>query len=163
MHIGVDGIKIPGSSVFLGKQRAHIISVETEMRNGRSERLRVLDSSETAREGPVLSKVAVRAAEFLDIQDKTLAKILGLSKATVSRMRKDAYVLSPGTKPFELAQLFVRLFRSLDAITGSDDEASRSWLTGRNTALNGRPIDLIESVSGLTRVLQYVDTRRAPL
>lgn len=133
------------------------------MLSGRAERLRVLDASDTAREGPVLSKAAIRAAEFLKISDKTIAKILGLSTASISRMRRGTYVLSPATKPFELAQLFVRLFRSLDAITGSDDAASRSWLQGRNTALNARPIDLIETISGLINVLEYVDSRRAPL
>ena len=133
------------------------------MARGKAERLRIIDASDTAREGAVLSKAAVRAADFLDISDKVLAKILGLSPASISRMKKGTYVLSPATKPFELAQLFVRLFRSLDAITGSDDAASRSWLQGRNTVLNGRPIDQLQTVSGLAIVLQYVDSRRAPL
>jgi len=81
----------------------------------------------------------------------------------VSRMKTGAYVLTPDTKPFELAQLFVRLFRSLDAITGSDDNTSRSWFRGDNVALRGRPIDLIQTVSGLIGVLTYVDSRRAPI
>jgi uncharacterized protein (DUF2384 family) len=110
-----------------------------------------------------LSKAVVRAAEFLEISDKALAKTLGLSAASISRMKRGTYALSPDSKPFELGQLFVRLFRSLDAITGSDDAASRSWLQGRNTVLNGRPIDLIQSLTGLTAVLFYVDSRRAPL
>ncbi|HEX4184308.1 MAG TPA: antitoxin Xre/MbcA/ParS toxin-binding domain-containing protein [Stellaceae bacterium] len=133
------------------------------MRSGKAEHLPILDASDTAREGTVLSKAVVRAAEFLEISDKALAKTLGLSAASISRMKRGTYVLSPDSKPFELGQLFVRLFRSLDAITGSDDAASRSWLQGRNTVLNGRPIDLIQSLTGLTAVLFYVDSRRAPL
>jgi uncharacterized protein (DUF2384 family) len=133
------------------------------MRSGKAEHLPILDVSDTAREGTVLSKAVVRAAEFLEISDKALAKTLGLSAASISRMKRGTYVLSPDSKPFELGQLFVRLFRSLDAITGSDDAASRSWLQGRNTVLNGRPIDLIQSLTGLTAVLFYVDSRRAPL
>ena len=121
------------------------------------------DASDSPREGAVLSKAAVRAAEFLDIPDRGLAKILGLSTASVSRMRRGEYVLSPETKPFEIAQLFVRLFRSLDAITGSDDTASRSWILGHNTALNAKPIELVKTLIGLITVLQYVDSRRAPL
>jgi uncharacterized protein (DUF2384 family) len=121
------------------------------------------DASDSPREGAVLSKAAVRAAEFLDIPDRGLAKILGLSTASVSRMRRGEYVLSPETKPFEIAQLFVRLFRSLDAITGSDDTASRSWIRGHNTALNAKPIELVKTLIGLITVLQYVDSRRAPL
>lgn len=133
------------------------------MRSEEENRLRILDTSAPAREGAVLSKAAVRAAEFLAIPDRSLAKILGLSTASVSRMRRGEYLLSPDTKPFELAQLFVRLFRSLDAINGSDDTASRSWMRGHNTVLNAKPIELIKSVTGLMIVLQYVDSRRAPL
>lgn len=133
------------------------------MRSDRSNHLKGLDASDSAREGAVLSKAAIRAAEFLDIPDRSLAKILGLSTASVSRMRRGEYLLSPDTKPFELAQLFVRLFRSLDAITGSDDVASRSWMKGYNTILSAQPIELIKTLTGLTTVLQYVDTRRAPL
>jgi uncharacterized protein (DUF2384 family) len=133
------------------------------MRNDKADHLRVRDASDSPREGAVLSKAAIRAAELLSIPDRSLAKILGLSTASVSRMRRGEYVLSPNTKPFEFAQLFVRLFRSLDAVTGSDDVASRSWMLGHNTALNAKPIELIHTLTGLITVLQYVDSRRAPL
>jgi hypothetical protein len=55
----------------------------------------------------------------------------------------------------------VRLFRSLDSLTGSDDEAAISWLNTENQDLNGRPIDLIRSVKGLSEVTNYVDDFRA--
>ncbi|MDF2781042.1 MAG: hypothetical protein K0S96_846, partial [Geminicoccaceae bacterium] len=83
------------------------------------------------------------------------------SEPTVSRLRRGNYRLQRGAKPFELAQLLLRLFRSLDAINGSDDEASRSWLRSDNRALSGRPIDLIRSVTGLIDVAVYLDSRRA--
>src|SRR6201995_2304714 len=130
--------------------------MEAGMRSDRANHSRVPDISDSAGESAVLSKAAVRAAEFLNIPDRSLAKILGLSTASVSRMRRGEYRLSPGTKPFELAQLFIRLFRSLDAITGSDDAASRSWMHGHNTILNAMPLELIKTVTGLTTVLQYV-------
>lgn len=109
----------------------------------------------------VLSKAVVRAAQFLDISNATLAKVLGLSEASASRLAHEKFTLQSGSKPFELAQLFVRLFRGLTAITGGDDAASRSWLVSRNMALRDRPIDLIQSIEGLTRTLNYVDSRRA--
>jgi uncharacterized protein (DUF2384 family) len=129
----------------------------------RVQRLRAVDASDTAREGAVLSKAAVRAAAFLELPNAALAHILGLSEATISRLKAGEYVISPDKKAFELAQLFVRLFRSLDAIMGSDDAASRSWIRTNNVVLGGKPIDLIQSVKGLTTVLQYVDSRRAPI
>src|SRR6266851_5774285 len=117
-----------------------------------AERLRVVQGFDSQREGAVLTKAAARAADCLDLSNTTLAHVLGLSPASISRLKNGAFMVSPGTKPFELAQLFVRLFRSLDAITGGDDTASRSWLRTQNLVLNGQPIDLVQTVTGLTTV-----------
>ena len=87
--------------------------------------------------------------------------MIGVSEATVSRMRNGDYTLQPGQKPFELAVLFVRLYRSLDAIVGGDDAVAGSWLKNRNTALDGEPLALIQTVPGLMNVIQYLDARRA--
>ncbi|HEX3864777.1 MAG TPA: antitoxin Xre/MbcA/ParS toxin-binding domain-containing protein [Stellaceae bacterium] len=125
--------------------------------------IQAAQTRERPSEAVVLSKAVTRAADFLEVPNAVLARVLGLSPASISRLKNGTFTLSPGTKPFELAQLFVRLFRSLDAITGSDDNASRSWLRARNLALNGQPIDLMQTVTGLTSVLGYVDSRRAPL
>jgi len=133
------------------------------MRTPSAERLRAVSASDSAKEGAVLSKAVVRAAVFLQLPNAIVARILGLSESTISRMNSGTFVVSPDTKPFELAQLFVRLFRSLDAIMGSDDAASQSWLRTDNIPLRGRPIDLIQNVTGLLTVLQYVDSRRAPI
>ena len=76
-------------------------------------------------------------------------------------MRSGDYTLQPGQKPFELAVLFVRLYRSLDAIVGGDDAVAGSWLKNRNTALDGEPLTLIQTVPGLMNVIQYLDARRA--
>ncbi len=113
-------------------------------------------------ESQILAKAAIRAADLLSLTSADLARIIGLSEASVSRLRAGQFELQRGTKAFELAVLLVRLFRALDAMTG-DDEASRSWLHGHNLALAARPIDLIISVTGLVQLIQYVDTRRAVL
>jgi hypothetical protein len=109
----------------------------------------------------VVTKAAVRAADRLALSNRALAEVLGLSEATVSRMGAGTYQLAPDSKPFELAILFVRLFRSLDAIVGGDAVVARAWLRGDNTVLGATPISLIASVSGLVNVVAYLDTRRA--
>ena len=114
-----------------------------------------------SREAAVLTKAALRAARHLGLSNKTLAAVLGLSEPTVSRMGRGEYLLDRGQKAFELAVLFVRLYRSLDAIMGGDDSASAAWLRNPNTALETRPIDMIRSVQGLVNVIQYLDARRA--
>jgi transcriptional regulator with XRE-family HTH domain len=124
-------------------------------------RAEVAARATSARQEEVLSKAVIRAADHLGLTNRLLAEVLGLSEPTVSRLRRGTYRLQRGAKPFELAQLLLRLFRSLDAISGSDDEASRSWLRSDNRALSGRPIDLIRSVTGLIDVAAYLDSRRA--
>jgi hypothetical protein len=114
-------------------------------------------------EAVVLAKATMRAAEFLELSSAVLARILGLSEASISRLKRGQYALVRGTKEFELAVLFVRLFRGLDALMGSDDVASRSWLAAQNLALGARPIDLIQTITGLTDTIAYVDSRRALL
>jgi len=109
----------------------------------------------------VLTKAALRASTQLGLTNKVLATVIGLSEATVSRMRAGEYVLQPGHKPFELAVLFVRLYRSLDAIVGGDDAVAGSWLKNRNTLLDAEPLALIQTVPGLMNVIQYLDARRA--
>jgi hypothetical protein len=95
------------------------------------------------------------------MSNRALARVLGVSEATVSRMGSGAYVLGPRDKPFELAVMFIRLFRSLDAIVGGDDQAARGWLTSENTALGGVPADLVQTLPGLVNVVAYLDARRA--
>ena len=109
----------------------------------------------------VVSKAVAMAAELWKLTNETLGAIIGVSASTASRLRTGAWQFEPNTKPFELAQFFVRLFRSLDALMGSDDEAAASWLERKNVDLDGRPLDLIRTVKGLTEVANYVDDFRA--
>ncbi len=111
--------------------------------------------------GPVITKSVMRAADRLALPNRVLAAVLGVSEATVSRMGAGTYKLVPDSKPFELAVLFLRLFRSLDAIVGGDVAVAREWLRNENTALAATPISLITSVSGLVNVVAYLDAERA--
>jgi hypothetical protein len=112
-------------------------------------------------ETAALTKATVRAAQKLGLKNRTLAAVIGLSEPTISRMTRNEFVLSRGDKAFELSALFVRLFRSLDAIVGGDEQAARAWLNNQNSALRDAPINLIQNIGGLVNVVQYLDTRRA--
>ena len=112
-------------------------------------------------EGAVLTKAAVGAADRLGLTARILSAVIGVSEATVSRLKRQDVLLERGTKPFELAVLLVRLFRSLDAITGGDETVARAWMTAENIVLGARPVDRIVSISGLIDVLAYLDARRA--
>jgi hypothetical protein len=109
----------------------------------------------------LVTKAVIRAADKLGINSKVLAGVVGVSEATVSRMKSGKHALEAGSKPFELAVLLVRLYRSLDSLIGGDDVAARAWLSNTNTVLGAVPLELIQSVSGLMNVIQYLDARRA--
>jgi len=123
--------------------------------------MRKANPNPAASRGAVVTKAALRAADNLGMTNKALANVIGVSEATVSRMRGGDYVLQWAQKPFELAVLFVRLYRSLDAIVGGDDAVSRAWLRNHNTALQGQPLAVIQTVSGLMNAIHYLDARRA--
>lgn len=114
-------------------------------------------------DGALVAKAAIRAAARLDIANKELARILGLSEASISRMSRGAFDLAPEQKPFELALLFVRLHRSLDSIAGGDVAVARAWLRAENKALGGPPLARIMSIPGLMETIAYLDARRAPI
>lgn len=109
----------------------------------------------------VLSRAVFGAAERLAVNQATLAQILGVSPATVSRMANGQHTLREHSKEWELAALFVRLYRGLDAIAASDERTLRGWMWNPNGDLRAVPGTLITQVSGLVETLNYVDAARA--
>ena len=112
-------------------------------------------------DGKVLTTAITRIAEFWGLTNAKLGAVLGLSQATVSRLRSGRSELDPASKSFEAGQFLLRLFRSLDSWLGQDDASARSWLETPNLDLAARPIDLLPTVRGLLRTSDYVDALRA--
>jgi transcriptional regulator with XRE-family HTH domain len=119
-----------------------------------------LQATPQAEETAVLTKAVTRAAGLLGLTQRQVAEALGLSGPTASRLFTGKYRLSPKrAKEWELAILFVRLFRSLDALWGHEGTA-RTWLESYNMALGAAPLELIRSAAGLVRVVDYLDHAR---
>lgn len=112
-------------------------------------------------QGAIVTTALLRAAEDLGITARALAPVIGVSEATLYRMKNDGFALAPGTKPFELAVLFVRLFHALDATVGGDPQVARAWPHNANEAFDGRPVEKIRTSAGLLDVIAYLDTRLA--
>ena len=112
-------------------------------------------------DGQVVTRAVLKAGELLQMSQHEVAQVIGVSGSTVSRMKDGAVRLDPQSKPFQLAALFLRAWRSLDAIVGSHDEPARQWLRSPNSGLaDARPIDLLMRPEGLVRVCDYLDSRR---
>ncbi len=110
----------------------------------------------------VVAKAARSAAERLGLTSRQLAAVIGVSEASVSRMQHSRGV-DPESKEGELALMFVRLFRSLDALVGGDDTKARGWFLSMNDHLGGVPAERIRTVEGLVDVVQYLDAMRGQL
>jgi hypothetical protein len=110
----------------------------------------------------VLAKAALSAARHLGLTNRELAQILGTSEASVSRLHHQR-ALRPASRESELAALFVRLYRSLDTLTGGDGAKARAWYEAPNRHLGGVPAERVSSVEGLVSVVQYLDAMRGKL
>jgi hypothetical protein len=110
----------------------------------------------------VLAKATLAAAERLGLRNRQLAAIVGSSEASVSRLQHGR-ALAPDTKEGELALMFLRLYRSLDALVGGDDAKAREWLHASNDHIGGIPAERIRTVEGLVDVVQYLDAMRGRL
>ncbi len=120
-------------------------------------------SSRTAPDrSAVLTKAVASAAARLGVRNRQLAQIIGTSEASVSRL-STGRLIAADTKEAELALLFLRLFRSLDALVGGDEMKARAWLEAENIHLGGVPAERIRSVEGLVDVVQYLDAVRGRL
>lgn len=113
--------------------------------------------------GRVLAKAVGRAAAQLGLSGAALARIIGVSEATVSRVVNGDRPLPPNTKEGELGALLVRTYRSLDALVGNDADKRLVWMNSRNRALNGVPRELVVTAEGLCAVVAYLDGMRATL
>jgi hypothetical protein len=116
----------------------------------------------TPEPGAVLGKAVLSAAGRLGLRNRHLASVIGSSEASVSRLQHGRG-LDPESKEGELALLFVRLYRALDALVGGDDDKARQWLHAENSHLAGIPAERIRTVEGLVDVVQYLDAMRGRL
>src|SRR5262249_38394152 len=95
----------------------------------------------------VLSRALLRAAAVLGLNGQTMARVVGVSAASWSRLAAGQRTVDPSSKEGELALLFLRLFRSLDALVGGEAEKARAWLRAPNAHLSAVPLECIQSVA----------------
>ncbi|MDH3689068.1 MAG: MbcA/ParS/Xre antitoxin family protein [Gammaproteobacteria bacterium] len=109
----------------------------------------------------VLTKAVRSVATYLDLSNSELAAVLGVSNASVTRLKQGRLIM-PG-KETELAALLVRMYRSLDAIVGGDSAKAVAWFKSHNIHLNDVPARRVLTVEGLVDVVHYLDAMRGKL
>lgn len=116
----------------------------------------------TVQPDAVLAKATARASQLLGLSGAALARTIGVSEPTVSRILRGDKAIDPRSKEGELALLLVRVYRSLDALVGTDDQKRAAWMSSHNKALGGVPAKLVQTAEGLVATLRYLDGMRAP-
>jgi hypothetical protein len=120
-----------------------------------------------AREAPspsgVLSKALVAAARALGLNQAEVGAVLGSSPASMSRTFGQERGIEPDSAEGRFALLFIRIFRSLDALVGGDEEKARGWLRAENHHLGAPPVTLLSNAPGLVHVAEYLDAMRGAL
>ena len=107
----------------------------------------------------VLTKAVLRSAEHLNITTAQLSSVLGIGRTTVNHLVSGNYELSPAKKEWELSALFVRLNIALDVLVGGSQADAQKWLNSGNAAFGSqKPIQLIPTIEGLVRVVQYLES-----
>jgi uncharacterized protein (DUF2384 family) len=127
----------------------------------KGERMATRFDSPPRGDAEILTSALGRIADFWNFSNTKLGTVLVCRPPRSLRLRSGRSVLDPASKSYEAGQFLLRLFRSLDALLGSDDAAARRWLETANLDLNARPLDLIDSFRGLISVCDYVDAYRA--
>jgi uncharacterized protein (DUF2384 family) len=115
-----------------------------------------------SKDAAVLSTAFLRAADLLGLSRKDASNVVGVSPATLSRIGSGRPI-DPQSKEGEIALLFLRIFRSLDAVVGGNADHARSWLHSPNLHLGGVPAEIITTVPGIVRVAEYLDAMRGKL
>lgn len=109
----------------------------------------------------ILSEAVAECARRLEIGSTALKNVIGLSQPTASRLLNGKYAIPENSKEWELAAQFVRLYRALLSLVGSD-EMARTWLNSPNQAFDGqKPAEVIKRIDGLLHTCDYLDAHRA--
>lgn len=111
--------------------------------------------------GRIAAKAVFNAARELGLTQRDLARVIGVSEPSVSRMKGGGFELDG--KPLELALCLIRVFRALDAMTGGEAAVIRGWIANPNRDLGEAPKVLITQAAGLVDVMNYLDAMRAPV
>lgn len=121
----------------------------------------ILTPDPSLSKGRIAAKAVFNAARELGLSQRDLARTIGVSEPSVSRMKGGGFDLDG--KPLELALCLIRVFRALDAMTGGEAAVMRGWIANPNQDLGATPKELIATAAGLVDVMNYLDAMRAPV
>jgi hypothetical protein len=111
-----------------------------------------------ARPNEVLSRALVKAGRELGLTQAELGAVIGRDRTALSRS-----AVEPESKSGELALLLIRAYRALFVLVGGDPRQMKHWMSTPNRHVGGIPAQLVRSIQGLNRVVEYLDAIRGRL
>lgn len=106
----------------------------------------------------ILTKALLRMVTLLQLNRQDVSAIIGLNEVSLNCLFSgQKNFIDPLSNEGQLAILLIRLFRSLDTLFGGNAEQCRLWLRSNNKHLDTAPIELIKTIEGLVRCIQYLD------
>jgi hypothetical protein len=103
----------------------------------------------------VLTRALIKAGKELGLTQSDLGSIVGRDRTALSRG-----AIEPRSKSGELALLVVRAYRALFVLVGGDSHQMKHWMHTSNHHVGGVPAELVRTVPGLMRVVEYLDAIR---
>ena len=107
------------------------------------------------RPSDVLSRALLAAGRELGLTQADLGRVVGRDRTALSRK-----AIEPDTKSGELALLLIRAYRALFVLVGGEPRQMKHWMHTHNHHVGGVPAELVRSVPGLMRVVEYLDAIR---
>jgi hypothetical protein len=111
-----------------------------------------------ARPNEVLSRALVKAGREVGLTQAELGAVIGRDRTALSRS-----AVEPESKSGELALLLIRAYRALFVLVGGDPHQMKHWMSTPNRHVGGIPAQLVRSIQGLNRVVEYLDAIRGRL
>ena len=109
----------------------------------------------------VLAHSALRAGALLGLSHVALAQALGLEQSTVSAMADGSAELQSDFPSGQLALTLIKIYQSLTANVGGDEQACKQWVCSHNTGLAATPALLVQSEDEMNAVLAYLQSMEA--
>ncbi len=102
-----------------------------------------------------LNKALVNAGRLMGLTQDELGAVIGRDRTVFRRGGID-----PQSKAGELGLLLIRAYRSLHVLVGGRPEDIAHWMHTMNDHTGGVPAEQVKSVTGLLRVVEYLDAMR---
>ena len=103
----------------------------------------------------VLGKALLNAGKALGLSQDETGEIIGKARTSIFRNG-----INPDSKEGELSILLIRVFRSLFVLVGDDNVNMKHWMKTQNSHLRGIPAQQIKKITGLLKVVEYLDSMR---